>query len=256
MKLGLISPTHGPNSGSLGVSLSPCASGPRYRLIILLPPPLCSLTHHQSSLTHSLTHSHDHHSLTHSSSSLTHSLPLFIIIIIMTHSLTHSFTHSHCSSSSFIITHSLTRSLPRRALLKPSEYQGLKGTAVAGRVVILATQEVKTKVPKSKAKSKTEHAGRKGSQPQASTKLELHLAGADSVNEVVFIEAWADQPTQFGLRCKVGDLISITGLAHSLTRLLPHSLTRIHLYTLCQRIEYTCGVIRSFNLYTLVRTLT
>ena len=205
-----------------------------------------------------------HHSLTHSlpRSSLTHSL------IVITHSLTppvhhhhhdsltHSFTHSHCSSSSFIITHSLTRSLPRRALLKPSEYQGLKGTAVAGRVVILATQEVKTKVPKSKAKSKTEHAGRKGSQPQASTKLELHLAGADSVNEVVFIEAWADQPTQFGLRCKVGDLISITGLAHSLTRLLPHSLTRIHLYTLCQRIEYTCGVIRSFNLYTLVRTLT
>ena len=254
MKLGLISPTHGPNSGSLGVSLSPCASGPRYRLIILLPPPLCSLTHHQSSLTHplplsSLTHSlivithsltppvhhhhHHHDSLTHS---LIHSLPLFIVII-----------HHH---------HSLTRSLPRRALLKPSEYQGLKGTAVAGRVVILATQEVKTKVPKSKAKSKTEHAGRKGSQPQASTKLELHLAGADSVNEVVFIEAWADQPTQFGLRCKVGDLISITGLAHSLTRLLPHSLTRIHLYTLCQRIEYTCGVIRSFNLYTLVRTLT
>ena len=253
MKLGLISPTHGPNSGSLGVSLSPCASGPRYRLIILLPPPLCSLTHHQSSLTHSLplsslthsliviTHSltppvhhhHHHDSLTHS---LIHSLPLFIVII-----------HHH---------HSLTRSLPRRALLKPSEYQGLKGTAVAGRVVILATQEVKTKVPKSKAKSKTEHAGRKGSQPQASTKLELHLAGADSVNEVVFIEAWADQPTQFGLCCKVGDLISITGLAHSLTRLLPHSLTRIHLYTLCQRIEYTCGVIRSFNLYTLVRTLT
>ena len=46
---------------------------------------------------------------------------------------------------------------------------GTEGTAVAERVVILATQEVKTKVPNgmmaaapSKGKSKTEHAGRKG----------------------------------------------------------------------------------------------
>ena len=79
------------------------------------------------------------------------------------------------------------------------------------------------------------------------TKLELHLAGADSVNEVVFVEAWADQATQLGLRCKVGDLISITRLAHSLTHSLAYSLTRIHLYTLCEKIKYTCGVIRSFN---------
>ena len=35
--------------------------------------------------------------------------------------------------------------------------------------------------------------------------------------------------------------------AHSLTRLLPLSLTRIYLYTLCEKIKYTCGVIRSFN---------
>ena len=33
-----------------------------------------------------------------------------------------------------------------------------------------------------------------------------------------------------------------------LTRLRPHSLIRIHLYTLCEKIKYTCGVIRSRNL--------
>ena len=87
-----------------------------------------------------------------------------------------------------------------------------KGTALAGRVVIPATQEVKTKVPNgmmaaapSKGKSNTEHAGR--------------------VNEVVFIEAWVDQATQLGLRCKVGDLISITGLAHSLAHSLVFTYT-------------------------------
>ena len=119
--------------------------------------------------------------------------------------------------------------------------------SVAGRVVILAMQEVKTKVPNgmmaaapSKGKSKTEHAGRKGSQPQASTKVELHLAGTDSVNEVVFIEAWADQATQLGLRCKVGGLISITGLAHSLTPSLTHAYSLIH--SLRKDIKCTCGV--------------
>ena len=119
-------------------------------------------------------------------------------------------------------------------LLKPCEYQGLKGTAVAGRVVIPATQEVKTKVrngmmaaapSKGPGKSNTEHAGR--------------------VNEVVFIEAWVDQATQLGLQGRRPDFHHGT---RSLTHSLTHSLTRIHLYTLCEKIEYTCGVIRSFNL--------
>ena len=38
-------------------------------------------------------------------------------------------------------------------LLKPSEYKGDKGTAVAGRVVIMVTQEVKMKESKSLAAS-------------------------------------------------------------------------------------------------------
>ena len=42
----------------------------------------------------------------------------------------------------------------------------------------------------------------------ASTKVELRLAGTDSVNEVVFIEAWGEQATHLSLRCKVGDLVS------------------------------------------------
>ena len=35
--------------------------------------------------------------------------------------------------------------------------------------------------------------------------------------------------------------------AYSITCLLPHSLTRTHLYTLCEKIQYACGAIRSFH---------
>ena len=34
--------------------------------------------------------------------------------------------------------------------------------------------------------------------------------GCFSVNEVVYVEAWGEQATQLGLRCKVGDLIALT----------------------------------------------
>ena len=37
-------------------------------------------------------------------------------------------------------------------------------------------------------------------------------------------------------------------LAHSRTHLLLHSFTPIHFCTLCEKIIFTCGVIRSFNL--------
>ena len=99
--------------------------------------------------------------------------------------------------------------------LKPSEYGGLKGTAVAGRVVIMVEQEVKSKAASAAAATPSKGKGKKSSkassQPPSSTKLEMHIAGADSVNEVVYVEAWGEQATQLGLRCKVGDLIALTG---------------------------------------------
>ncbi|CAJ1368767.1 unnamed protein product [Effrenium voratum] len=99
--------------------------------------------------------------------------------------------------------------------LKPSEYGGLKGTAVAGRVVIMVEQEVKSKAASAAAATPFKGKGKKSSkaslQPPSSTKLEMHIAGADSVNEVVYVEAWGEQATQLGLRCKVGDLIALTG---------------------------------------------
>ena len=99
-------------------------------------------------------------------------------------------------------------------LLKPSEYKGDKGTAVAGRVVIMVTQEVKMKESKSLAASppgKGKGRGKQAGQAGFSAKLELHLAGTDSINEVVFVEAWGENATQLGRRCSVGDLIAITG---------------------------------------------
>ena len=92
-------------------------------------------------------------------------------------------------------------------LLKPSEYGGLKGTAVAGRVVIMLEQEVKSKAASAAAATPSKGKGKKSSKASS----QMHIAGADSVNEVVYVEAWGEQATQLGLRCKVGGLIALTG---------------------------------------------
>ncbi|CAE7440463.1 unnamed protein product [Symbiodinium sp. CCMP2592] len=127
-------------------------------------------------------------------------------------------------------------------LLKPSEYQGLNGTAVAGRVVIMTTntvpikQRVSPAAAPSKGKGKTK--ANKEAQQQTSQKTELRLAGSDSVNEVVFIDAWADASDRICERCKVGDLISITG-ASVLPTPQPWSTSRLPYHL---RIKGTVGI--------------
>ncbi|CAJ1348873.1 unnamed protein product [Effrenium voratum] len=87
----------------------------------------------------------------------------------------------------------------------PSLAQTL-GTAVAGRVVMLTEQEIKCKASAANAAAPKQGKGGKGKKtPDSATlKLEVHLAGAESVNEVLYVEAWGEQ----------GDLISIAGATH------------------------------------------
>ena len=71
-------------------------------------------------------------------------------------------------------------------LLRPSEYRGEAGTAVAGRIVIKRMQTMKLKEPEegkgtAKGKAKGETA-----------KVEIRISGGDSVAEVLYAEAWAE----------------------------------------------------------------
>ena len=122
-------------------------------------------------------------------------------------------------------------------LLKASEFHGAKDTAVAGRVVILSEQMVppKTRTAAAAAPSKGK---KKGEVSAASLKVEMHLASTDAVNEVVYVEAWAEQATQLLKKCSVGDLISIAG-ATVITSPQSYSTSRLHYHL---RLKGTIGI--------------
>ncbi|CAJ1351727.1 unnamed protein product, partial [Effrenium voratum] len=48
----------------------------------------------------------------------------------------------------------------------------------------------------------------------ATLKLAIHLAGAESVNEVLYVEAWGEQAGHLKQKLAQGDLISIAGATH------------------------------------------
>ncbi|CAJ1346009.1 unnamed protein product, partial [Effrenium voratum] len=101
-------------------------------------------------------------------------------------------------------------------LLKPSEYTGQKGTAVDGRVVILTHQEAKAKASTADAAALRHGKGSKGKKiaDKPSLKLEMHLAGTDSINEVLYVEAWGEQADHLKKKLTQGDLVSIAGATH------------------------------------------
>jgi hypothetical protein len=101
-------------------------------------------------------------------------------------------------------------------LLKPSEYQGAQGTAVAGRIVICSTQEVESRSKTSSPAAPSKGKGGKGKAGKAtltssSAKIELHLSGTESASEVLYVEAWGELAQQVQKKCQVGDLVTISG---------------------------------------------
>ena len=91
-------------------------------------------------------------------------------------------------------------------LLKPSEYQGAQGTAVAGRIVICSTQEVESRSKTSSPAAPSKGKGGKGKAGKAtltssSTKIELHLSATENASEVLYVEAWGEPAQQVQKKC-------------------------------------------------------
>ena len=118
--------------------------------------------------------------------------------------------------------------------LKPSEYRGDQNTAVAGRIVILKQQEVKVKKPAHSAaapaagkKGKGGKGGKAGTDQGSARKLEAHLAGTESLSEVLYVEAWGEIGDQLAQKCVVGDVVAIQGGSFIATP-AQYSTSRLH----------------------------
>ena len=99
--------------------------------------------------------------------------------------------------------------------LAPSEYTGEPGTCVCGRVVLRRgpfklderREEEQTQNSQQGKASKGKEKGKKGKgetkagkekQPQEQLKMEVHLLGGQTRDEILFIDGWADGATQMG----------------------------------------------------------
>ena len=119
-------------------------------------------------------------------------------------------------------------------LLKPSEYQGANGTAVAGRIVICSKQSIEPRGKQAAASAPAKGRGGKGKQGKTatsgpSTKLELHLSATDSTSEVLYVEAWAEIAERLSARCRVGDIVSLAG-GTVINNVQTYSTSKLHYY--------------------------
>lgn len=127
-------------------------------------------------------------------------------------------------------------------ILKPSEYQGAAGTAVAGRIVIFALQEVESRARERAAAAPSRGKGGRGAKGKtdatSTTKLEMHISGTDSTAEVLYVEAWAEMATQLYAKFKQGDLITIAG-GTVISAAQPYSTSKLLYYL---RLKGTLGI--------------
>ena len=127
-------------------------------------------------------------------------------------------------------------------ILKPSEYQGAAGTAVAGRIVILSLQEVESRAQERAAAAPSRGKGGRGAKGKtdatSTAKLEMHISGTDSTAEVLYVEAWAEMATQLYAKFKQGDLITIAG-GTVISAAQPYSTSKLLYYL---RLKGTLGI--------------
>ena len=108
-------------------------------------------------------------------------------------------------------------------ILTPSEYEGQPTTCVVGRVVLTRgplvperrNQPSETVASGSSSKGKSAGKGRKNkptAKAEAATqKAEVHLLGGATVDEILFIEAWADGAQQLAQALQRGKVYRIAG---------------------------------------------
>ena len=121
--------------------------------------------------------------------------------------------------------------------MSPSEYNGEAGTCVYGRVVLTRgpfkpeqRDENKTAATtKSQGKSKQGKKGKKADAGQESLKTEVHILGGSTVDEVLFLEGWADGARQLANAVQRGQVYRIAGTkkVHSKPR---YSTSRLSYY--------------------------
>ena len=104
--------------------------------------------------------------------------------------------------------------------LCPSEYEGEHGTCVFGRVVLKrgpfvptqASQDTDTQASQGGKKGKGKAKKGKGKQAEeGAVKLEIHLLGGNSVDEVLFMDAWGDGARELSQTVEHGKVYRISG---------------------------------------------
>ena len=118
-----------------------------------------------------------------------------------------------------------TPAMDQLMTLRPSEYSGEVGTCVCGRAVIQrgpftleqrrddqAAQQKGSTGGKGKSKGKKDK-GKKGKdkQQEEQLKMEVHLLGGQGLDEVLFLDGWADAATQMGQTFKDKHVYRICG---------------------------------------------
>ena len=93
--------------------------------------------------------------------------------------------------------------------LAPSDYEGESGTAVIGRVVLSRMQQLTPREQKGKGKGGKNSSGKNGGK-SATSKCELHVLGGDTLADMVYLEALADDAVALMNIAKRGSVIAIT----------------------------------------------
>ena len=103
--------------------------------------------------------------------------------------------------------------------MSPAEYTGEAGTCVYGRVVLTRgpfKPEQRSDAnaggaSKSQGKRKKEGKGKKSEMAQESLKTEIHILGGSGIEEVLFLEGWADGARQLANAVQRGHVYRIAG---------------------------------------------
>jgi len=93
--------------------------------------------------------------------------------------------------------------------LAPSDFEGEVGTAVVGRVVLSRIQQLPPREQKGKGKGGKSGSG-KNRDKSGTSKCEIHVLGGDTLSDMVYLEAWADDAQALQHIAKRGSVVAIT----------------------------------------------
>ena len=101
-------------------------------------------------------------------------------------------------------------------LLGPKDYEGEKGSAAVGRLVLnRGPFELETRDKETQGKAQTPRKGSRGNEKNSSDtnnlKSEHHFLGGDSTDDILFVKAWGQAAIELCKLLKIGEIYSISG---------------------------------------------